>query len=180
MGLATPSDFPDKAQDWDEEFDRRRRPEIEKLLTDEVIAEHEANPLGYRDFHRWELQRVLNYFRAHTDLLDPTDGNWDCADLKGYELDDPRVKAIHYTRIETQLHLKYALPRLRKEGGTHWYTGDVFTHQNADLIARFDRLYEEAIAAGYNVDQYRVKSYGKAQRKDFSYKKHVGTAVSHA
>jgi hypothetical protein len=64
MGLATPSDFPDKAQDWDEEFDRRRRPEIERLLTDDVIAEHEANPLGYRDFHSWELQRVLNYFRA--------------------------------------------------------------------------------------------------------------------
>lgn len=64
MGLANPSEFPDKASSWNEEFDRRRRADILRLLTDDVIAEHEANPLGYRRFHSWPLQRVLNYFRA--------------------------------------------------------------------------------------------------------------------
>ena len=42
------------------EFERRLRPRIRALLTDELIAEHEANPLGP---HSDALQRVLNYFR---------------------------------------------------------------------------------------------------------------------
>ena len=42
------------------EFERRVRPKIRALLTDEVIAEHEAKPLGP---HSDDLQRVMNYFR---------------------------------------------------------------------------------------------------------------------
>ena len=64
MGLSSPSDYPDKSLLWYEAYDRRRRAEIRSLLTAEVIAEHEANPLGYRKFHSPTLQRVLNYFRA--------------------------------------------------------------------------------------------------------------------
>jgi branched-chain amino acid transport system permease protein len=64
MSLSKPSDYPDKGLVWYEYYDRRRRAEIKRLLTEEVIAEHEANPLGYRNFHSPALQRVLNYFRA--------------------------------------------------------------------------------------------------------------------
>jgi hypothetical protein len=64
MGLTKPSDHPDKGLVWYEVFDRMRRAEILNLLTDEVIAEHEANPVGYRNFHSANLQRVLNYFRG--------------------------------------------------------------------------------------------------------------------
>ena len=64
MGVSAPSDHPDKALLWNDEFERRRREEIGSLLTEELIAEHEANPLGYRKFHSPALQRVLNYFRA--------------------------------------------------------------------------------------------------------------------
>ena len=64
MGVRTPSEHPDKAPDWYEEYDRRRRLEIRSLLTAEVISEHEANPLGYRHFHSPALQRVLNYLRS--------------------------------------------------------------------------------------------------------------------
>jgi hypothetical protein len=64
MGLSKPSDYPDKALDWYEEFDRRRRAEIKSLLTEDVIAEHAASPSGYRSFHSPKLQRVLNYFRT--------------------------------------------------------------------------------------------------------------------
>ena len=42
------------------EFERRLRPKIRALLTDELIAEHEAKPLGP---HSDDLQRVMNYFR---------------------------------------------------------------------------------------------------------------------
>ena len=42
------------------EFERRLRPKIRALLTDDLIAEHEAKPLGP---HSDDLQRVMNYFR---------------------------------------------------------------------------------------------------------------------
>jgi len=121
--------------------------------------------------------RMLNYFRAHPDLLAPTDGNWDCPDLKGWSLDDPRLKAVHFTRIETQLHLKYAVPRLAAEGRRHWYEGEVFAHPNAELVACYDRLYAESQAEGYGIERYRVTPFDQAARKDFKYKQHVGLKV---
>ena len=68
MGISTPSEYPDKELVWDEYFNHRRRAELKGLLTEEVIAEHKANPLGYRKFHSPALQRVLNYFRAQSIL----------------------------------------------------------------------------------------------------------------
>lgn len=65
-GLSDPAAYRDRAQDWYEYYDRERRKEIQQILRDhpEVIEEHAANPVGYRQFHSPELQRVLNYFRA--------------------------------------------------------------------------------------------------------------------
>lgn len=117
---------------------------------------------------------VLNYFRAHADLLSVTDGNWDCGDLRGYELSDPRVKAVHYTRIESQLHLKHAIARLKAEGRAHWYTGEVFPHPRPELQAMFDQLLAEAKAAGYTPDRYRVETFKGASRKNFVYSRHIG------
>jgi hypothetical protein len=68
VAISTPSEYPDKALVWDEYFNRRRSVEIRDLLTEEVIAEHKANPLGYRKFHSPALQRVLNYFRMQSIL----------------------------------------------------------------------------------------------------------------
>lgn len=117
---------------------------------------------------------LLNYFRVHPELLAGCDGNWDCGDLRGYELGDPRVKAIHYTRIEHQLHLKHAIPRLRKEGRKHWYTGEILPHPRAELQALFDQQLEEAIAAGYSLDEYRTAGFSGAARRDFSYVQRKG------
>lgn len=117
---------------------------------------------------------LLKYFRANPHLLAACQGNWDCGDLKGTSLDDPQLRAVHFTRIETQLHLKYAIPRLEAEGRSHWYTGPVFPHPRPELVKLYDRLYAEAQAAGYTIDRYRVQPFEKASRKDFTYKKHVG------
>lgn len=43
-----------------ERYDAWIRPRLRALLTDELIAEHERNPLGQ---HSDALERVLNYFR---------------------------------------------------------------------------------------------------------------------
>lgn len=113
---------------------------------------------------------VLNVFRAHPAYVDACDGNWDCGDLRGYELGDPRVKAVHFTRIETQLHLKHAIPRLKAEGKSHWYKGETFPHERPELQALFDALLTEAAANGYGLERYRVQPFAKAVRKDFRYK----------
>jgi branched-chain amino acid transport system permease protein len=63
MGLERPSDYKDKALDWYAFFSNLRKREIVDLITDDVIAEHQVNPTGYRKFHSWRLQRILNYMR---------------------------------------------------------------------------------------------------------------------
>lgn len=123
----------------------------------------------------------LHYFRQHPELLAATEGDWDCAgfekasSLEKPRLDDPKIKAIHYTRIETQLHLKHAIARLKQEGRQHWYTGEVRNHARPDLQALFDGLLVQAQAAGFTLDSYRVNRFGEATRRDFTYKSHVGT-----
>ena len=64
MALVDPAEYPNREEDWRRRFDEERRKEISSLLTDELVAEHQANPLGYRNFHSPELQKVLNYFRT--------------------------------------------------------------------------------------------------------------------
>lgn len=118
---------------------------------------------------------MVNFFRAHPEHLSATEGNWDCGDLRGYELGDPAVKAIHYTRIETQLSLKHAVPRLAAEGRTHWYKGEIKQHGRPELQALFDELLEEATANGYGIERYRIaKPFKGATRKDFRYKTSEG------
>lgn len=120
---------------------------------------------------------MLHYFRKHPSLFSATAHNWDCPDLSGSRLGDPNLRAVHYTRIEHQLHLKYALPRLKQEGRSHWYTGPVFGHPNAELVKHFDDLLMEAKAAGYSLDRYRVTNGIQAERKNFAYSHHLGAAI---
>lgn len=112
---------------------------------------------------------LSKYFKEHHELSSGFAGNWNCLDGDGLPLDDQRIKAIHYTRMEHQLHLKYAVPRLQAEGRSHWYTGPVGPHPRPELQALFDQLYAEAIASGYTIDQYRVDAFGGATRRNFTY-----------
>ena len=50
----------DKETHLHERWEGRLRAALRSLITDELIAEHEANPLGH---HSDALQRVLQYFR---------------------------------------------------------------------------------------------------------------------
>lgn len=89
-------------------------------------------------------------------------GNWNCLDLRKdqggeyRDLHDPEIKVLHFTQIPTQPHLKYAIPRLAKEGRKHWY-GAIAPqpHHRKDALEFFDRMLNEAIASGYTLDRYR-------------------------
>lgn len=113
---------------------------------------------------------MMKYFKERPELHSGFEGDWNAIDLKGYEsATDPRIKAIHYSRMEMQPQLKYAIPRLKREGKAHWYTGPVGPHERPEMIALFDALYQEALAAGYTVDQYRVEAFAGAARRNFTY-----------
>lgn len=115
---------------------------------------------------------LSNYFKAHRELMAPfASGDWNCIDLKGYEdIEDPRIKAIHYSRMECQVHLKHAQARLAAEGRSHWYDGPTGPHWRPELQVLFDELLEEAIAAGYSPERYRIASAGAVPRRAFTYK----------
>ena len=120
---------------------------------------------------------LFKYFAERPELFSGFAGDWNALDAKGYDdLHDPRIKAIHYTRMEMQPHLlKYAIPRLHAEGRTHWYEpGPIFDHARPDLQALFDQLYAEALAANYRVDKYRTLPFDRASRKGFAYTHHQG------
>jgi hypothetical protein len=116
--------------------------------------------------------QMRRHFAEHLDVLSKFDGDWNCTDLRGYEyISDPRIKAIHYSRIETQPHLKWAIPRLRTLGLEHWYKGKVYEHGRKDLIELFDFTLTEALAAGYTLDRYET-GITQLKRRDFKYKVH--------
>ncbi len=112
---------------------------------------------------------MMKYFKTHPELSSGFDGDWNAIDLKGYtDITDPRIKAIHYSRIEMQPSFPYAQKRLAKEGRTHWYTGPTGPHERTELTALFDQMYIDALAAGYTLEQYRVRPFA-SKRKDFVY-----------
>lgn len=93
-------------------------------------------------------------------------GNWNCLDVKRIgsnqeykSVEDPEIKLLHFTRVSTQPHLRYAIPRLKKEGRAHWYTFNreepIREHPRKDALKLFDRLLEEADKAGYGIERYR-------------------------
>ncbi len=107
-----------------------------------------------------------------------TSGNWNYKTGKNTEPDagifSPQTKAVHYTRIENQVHLKHAVPRLKAQGREHWYTGKVFRHPTPDFQRLFDDLLVEAQAAGLTYESYGYGSDIKVARKDFKYSHHKG------
>lgn len=147
------------------------------ILFDCAKAKGHVPPLANLRLFKDAHDTMLHYFRQHQGLLGPFVGNWDCPDLSGSTLDHPDLRAIHYTRIETQLHLKYAIPRLKAEGRKHWYTGEVRIHPRPEAQELFDHLLAEAIANGYPPERYRVTPFDGATRRDFAYKQHRGTAA---
>lgn len=122
---------------------------------------------------------LSKYFQMRDELTgNYADGDWNSLDLGGYELDDPRVKAIHYTRMEHQLHLKHAIPRLKAQGKSHWYTGPVFAHPRPELQARFDHLLEEAKSAGFTYESFGYGFEVEISRRNFTYSHHRGVPAA--
>ena len=112
--------------------------------------------------------KLMRLIEKKPELVTPFNDNYNCLDGEDIPIAD--IKILHYTDIDTQFSHKYSIPRLEKEGSTHWFEGEVNTHWRKDLIELFDQYYQEALDAGYSLEDYRVVGYGpitKASQKDY-------------
>jgi hypothetical protein len=113
---------------------------------------------------------ITSYLKTYRHLMAPFEGDWNCIDLKGYEdINDPRIKAIHYSRVECQPSLRHAKKRLEDEGKTHWYKGPTGPHWRPELIDLFDRILVLARENGYPPEKYRIEPHGDYVKKPFVY-----------
>jgi hypothetical protein len=88
--------------------------------------------------------------------------NWNCLDGEAYAtLTDPDIKIIHFTKVETQPHLRWALPRLAAKGQKHWNQWTLRAqqpqpHRRADVQPLVDTLWQNAQDAGYTAAKYEA------------------------
>jgi hypothetical protein len=115
-----------------------------------------------------------NYFKDRPDLVSNfASGDWNAIDA--FDPSNPRIKATHYSRMEYQVHLRHAIARLKAQGKTHWYAGEVFEHPSRGLQVHFDAMLAEAQAAGLTYDSFEYGSGVDISRRNFTYKHHKGT-----
>lgn len=113
-----------------------------------------------------DLRRTEGLYRTIRRMIASSSGrfagNWNCLDGESYEtLRDPHIKIIHFTKVETQPHLKWALPRLKAKGQQHWNRWTLKAeqpqpHRRKDVQPLVDQLWEEAQAAGYAAARYEA------------------------
>jgi hypothetical protein len=84
---------------------------------------------------------------------------------------------LHYSDMGTQFSHPRALARLASEGRAHWFDGRVLPHPRADLAALFDRYFDEALASGRRLDDYRNPDpFGPVPKK--SERRHRGNPTT--
>ena len=114
-----------------------------------------------------------HHFLAHSfpkmkHLEQNFDRQWNNFDGENDSLDD--IKILHYTDMSTQMHFKYAIPRLEETGRKHWYDGEIRPHRRQDVQDLFDSMYAEALDAGYLPQAYESKqwiAYQKESQKGY-------------
>lgn len=115
------------------------------------------------------------YFKSNPRLMGAIDPAFNNIDGEGHTVE--RIRLLHYSDMGTQFSHRLSIARLESEGKKHWFDGDVFPHPRSDLTAVFDRLYEEALASGRNLDDYRNPSpFGNVVKK--SQRRHRGNTFT--
>jgi hypothetical protein len=73
---------------------------------------------------------------------------------------------LHYSDMGTQFSHARSLARLAAEGQTHWFDGRCLPHPRKDLAELFDQVYEDAIACGRRLDDYRNPNpFGRVKKR---------------
>lgn len=122
---------------WDNAAAKAHLPIIEQLR-------------GDPDAHR----NLMRYFAGHAELIAPIHSDYN--NIDGEKKPVEAIRILHYSDMGTQFSHKYAVPRLQQEGGRHWFDGEIVPHPRKDLAQLFDQYYNEALAHGYELDNYRA------------------------
>lgn len=93
-----------------------------------------------------ETYKTLTF--PHTKIIDRAWNNYDGEDQ---DIDD--IKLLHFTDMATNPGIKLAIKRLGSQA-PHWYDGPIREHRRKDVEDVFTKYYNEAIEAGYKVDDY--------------------------
>jgi hypothetical protein len=63
MSITEVAKYRDRTADWSRHFHERRKAIIRRMITPELIAEHERDPRGNSSAHSRDLSEVLRYIR---------------------------------------------------------------------------------------------------------------------
>lgn len=130
----------------------------------DCAAAREYLPTGAKLRDDPRMHRILmSRFAAQQEIVQEFEGggDWNVLDLEPFDLASPRMKALHYTGIPTQPQLRHALPRLKREGGRHWFGGVARQHPRPEVERLFDKLLAEATAHGFGIERYRREPFGQ-------------------
>lgn len=143
---------------WDCEKAKTQLPTVSQMQTD-------------ADSH----SQMMAKFKANPQLIELYHDNFNCVDGEDLAIDDIRI--LHYSDMGTQFSHKYSLPRLKAEGATHWFDGQILPHPRQDLVELFDSYYQEAIDAGYHIENYRREPFGNFPKRTYK-KGYSGNSVT--
>lgn len=143
---------------WDNE---RARPHVGTLQ--ELQADPEAHAKRTR------------HFASQPQLVAPINPAFN--NIDGENLPVDRIRMLHYSDMGTQFSHGRAMARLAREGATHWFDGQLLPHPRRDLAALFDSYYDEALASGRSLDDYRnPQPFGPVVKK--SERRHKGNPTT--
>lgn len=111
--------------------------------------------------------RMNQHFRAHKLVQGfGGGGDWNCLDGKREK--GMALKALHYTCMNTQPQLPYALPRLEAAGLKHWFDGNTQPHPLEWVRNLFSDLLREATEHGHGIEKYMQEPpFGKIDKRSF-------------
>lgn len=109
---------------------------------------------------------MLMFLSSNPQLTSSFEGDWNCLDGQGHSnLLDGKLKALHYTDMSSQPHLRYAIPRLIAQGRKHWFNGTVRRHPRRDVEELFDLFFVEAATKGFTAERYMKEPlYGEINK----------------
>ncbi|PIT53676.1 glycosyltransferase [Snodgrassella alvi] len=103
-------------------------------------------------------RKLMTKFKQHPEWIQAYNDSWNCVDGEGLSIE--QIKILHYSDMGTQFSHKYSIPRLAAVGQKHWFDSDILPHPREDLSALFDQYYQEALDAGYKLENYAVEPFG--------------------
>lgn len=120
-------------------------------------------------------QQLKKYYKKNPQVIQPFNPQYNNIDGENSPIE--QIKILHYSDMGTQFSHALSFARLEREGANHWFDGTVMPHPRQDLQALFDDYYQQALDAGYRLDNYRMQQpFGPFPK--YSQKSYTGNDVT--